>query len=209
MAAIGVVLISMAAAAQQQPQVRVNFLNVCAPSDAEQKDIASALARIPRRPVFAADFEIARGRSTAVDLPASRWVRIRYEFPASSPYLNVQYSFSIDEKAAVETLVFRLREPKDLMQVSIENSALGATPESLLGANASAGRVKLEYFGKASVALARCENADQSAYQPLFRTASEIMNIYRTSLHVRRTVPADLARTERPAPSRSEVSKTH
>ena len=35
------------AAASQQPQVKVNMLNVCTPSAEEQKEIAAALAKIP------------------------------------------------------------------------------------------------------------------------------------------------------------------
>src|SRR5579864_6051796 len=67
----------IAAAAQEppanpesnQPQVKVNVLNVCTPSAEEQKEITSALARIPKQPLFGADFEITRGRSTVTDMP--------------------------------------------------------------------------------------------------------------------------------------------
>src|SRR5260221_10258735 len=52
-----------------QPQVKVNMLNVCSPSAAEQKEIAAALERIPKEPLFGADFEISRGRSTLSDMP--------------------------------------------------------------------------------------------------------------------------------------------
>ncbi len=183
--------------AAQQPPIRVNVLNVCAPSEAEQKEIAAALARIPRRPGFTAEFEVARGRSVPPDAPVARWVRIRREFRAESPFLNAQYSFSVDNKGVVETLVFRLREAKDVMQIAIEASGAGAGPASFLASAAAAGRIRLERFGKSSVALARCPQADQSAYEPLFRTASEIMNAYRTALNVQRTVPADLARVPR------------
>src|SRR5947208_12180183 len=48
---------------QQQPQVKVNVLNVCTPSADDQKEIASALAGIPKKPSFSADFEVDRGRS--------------------------------------------------------------------------------------------------------------------------------------------------
>src|SRR5947207_15639626 len=47
----------------KQPQVKVNVLNVCTPSADEQKEIASALAGIPRTPALSADFEVDRGRS--------------------------------------------------------------------------------------------------------------------------------------------------
>ena len=52
-----------------QPQVKVNMLNVCTPSAEEQKEIAAALARIPKEPLFGADFEVSRGRSTLTDMP--------------------------------------------------------------------------------------------------------------------------------------------
>ena len=54
------------AMAQQpsQPQVKVNVLNVCSPSAGEQQEIASALARVPKQPLFGVDFEIDRGRSS-------------------------------------------------------------------------------------------------------------------------------------------------
>ena len=51
-------------AASPQPQVRVNYLNVCSPSAEEQRQIAGALERISAHPKFAVDFEVARGRST-------------------------------------------------------------------------------------------------------------------------------------------------
>ncbi len=76
----------------KKPAVRVNYLNVCAPVDAEQKEIAAILARIPAKANFAADFEVARGRSTMQDAPPANWVRVRREFSTVSPLLNVQYS---------------------------------------------------------------------------------------------------------------------
>jgi hypothetical protein len=58
--------------------------------------------------------------------------------------------------------------------------------------------VRLERYGKSSIALARCnasENGpapDQSAYEPLFQTASEALTSYRRLLGVKHTVPAEL-----------------
>jgi len=46
------------------------MLNVCTPSAEEQKEIASALARVPKQPLFGSDFEVSRGRSTLTDMPA-------------------------------------------------------------------------------------------------------------------------------------------
>ncbi len=185
---------STLAVAQEPPQVRVTYLNVCTPGEGEQKEIAAALQRLPRRPAFASDFEVARGRSAAPDALVAHWVRMRREFVTSSPFRTVQYSFSVDEKGAVETIAFLLREPKDLMQVSIEHGAPGATVAGALAEGAHATRIKLERFGKSSVVLARCAGADQTAYEPLFQAASEILSSYRAALDVPRIVPADLAR---------------
>jgi hypothetical protein len=201
----------------QEPQVKVNMLNVCSPSVDEQKEIASALAKIPRQPQFASDFEVSRGRSTLSDTPdflkmgaaaqvspevaTSSYVRVRREFAAKSPFSTVQYSFSQDAKNLVETLVLRLRDPKDLMQVSIEDNASAVTTAAaMLSTNTPVSRVKLERFGKSSVVLARClasEGApppDQSAYEPLFRSATSIMSDYRGLLNARRMVPDELTR---------------
>jgi hypothetical protein len=100
----------------------------------------------------------------------------------------------------VETLVLRLREPKDLMQISIEDSASTvASPAAMLTSNTPVSRIKLERFGKPSVVLARCSGSegpatDQTAYASLFQAASSIMNRYRDALGVRRMVPQELAR---------------
>jgi hypothetical protein len=214
---------SSAALAQEQapanapstePQVKVNMLNVCTPSADEQKEIASALARIPKQPLFAADFEISRGRSTLTDMPnflktgahvadapVATYVRIRREFSVQATFASVQYSFSNDGQNMIETLVLHVRDPKDLIQVSLEDTASAVTSsDAMLAANNPASRVRLERFGKSSVALARCqatENGpapDQSAYEPLFRSASEVLANYRGLLNVRSTVPAELAR---------------
>jgi hypothetical protein len=216
--------LSLAAPAQEQapqanapstePQVKVNMLNVCTPSADEQKEIASALARIPKQPLFAADFEISRGRSTLTDMPnflktgahvadapVASYVRIRREFSVQATFASVQYSFSNDGQNMIETLVLHVRDPKDLIQVSLEDTASAVTSsEVMLAANNPASRVRLERFGKSSVALARCqatENGpapDQSAYEPLFQSASEVLANYRGLLNVRATVPAELAR---------------
>ena len=69
----------------------------------------------------------------------------------------------------------------------------------MLAANTPASRIRLERFGKSSIALARCggsENGpapDQSAYEPLFRSGSEVLANYRSLLGVRHMVPAELA----------------
>ena len=148
----------------------MNVLNVCTPSADEQKELSSALAKVPAKPVFGNDYEVARGRSTldqSAAIPGmqplppgasstANWVRVRREFP-SSPFSNAQYSFSADPKTMVETLVLRVREPKDLMQISIEDSASTVTSAAaMLASDTPVARIKLERFGKSSVALARC-----------------------------------------------------
>lgn len=211
-------LISLASAQQaSQPQVKVNVLNVCTPSAEEQREIASALAHVPKEPLFGADFEIDRGRSSlevgpgflqpgsgsqmSSDPGVANWVRIRREFSVQAMFSTVQYSFSTDPKNMVETLVFRVRDPKDLMQVSIEDSASAVTsPATMLGTSTPASRIKLERFGKSSVVLARCSASeagpapDQSAYEPLFQSASAVLSNYRGLLGARTTVPDELAR---------------
>jgi hypothetical protein len=201
-----------------KPQVKVNMLNVCSPSAEEKQEILAALAKIPKSPAFAPDFEVARGRTTLEQSPdflqaapgaqmaasgdeSARWVRIRREFPAQSLFSTVQYSFSTDPKVMIETLVFRVRDPKDLLQVSVEDSASAVTSAAaMLGTNTPAGRIKLERFGKSSVVLARCSASeagpapDQSAYEALFQTASSIVSDYRRLLRAQQTVPDELAR---------------
>src|SRR5215472_6581722 len=96
--------------AQQQPQVKVNVLNVCTPSADEQKEISAALSRVPKQPVFSEDFEVARGRSSLSDSPGflqagqsaqlseepsiANWVRVRRDLGVQALFSTVQYSFS-------------------------------------------------------------------------------------------------------------------
>jgi hypothetical protein len=213
--------LGLLANAQQasQPQVKVNVLNVCSPSPEERQEIASALARIPKQPLFGADFEIDRGRSSlevgpgflqpgsgsqmSSDPGVANWVRIRREFSVQALFSTVQYSFSSDPKNMVETLVFRVRDPKELMLVSVEDSASAVTsPATMLSTSTPASRVKLERFGKSSVVLARCAATeagpppDQSAYEPLFQAASSVLSNYRDLLNARTTVPEELARLD-------------
>jgi len=205
------------------------MLNVCTPSAEEQKEIAAALDRVPKAPLFGADFEVSRGRSTLSDMPnllqpgasthfadeksVASYVRIRREFSVQALFSSVQYSFSNDGQTMVETLVLHVRDPKDLIQVSLEDSASAVTSsEAMLGSNTPASRVRLERFGKSSIALARClateggPPPDQSAYEPLFRSASGVLANYRALLGVKATVPEELAKISgaskpKPAPT--------
>src|SRR2546422_11219730 len=193
------------------------MLNVCSPSADDQREISSALSRVPKQPLFAPDFEVDRGRTSMQENPnflqsgqsahvssgddTANWVRIRREFSVQALFSTVQYSFSTDPKNMVETLVFRVRDPKELMQVSIEDSASAVTaPAAMLATNTPASRIKLERFGKSSVVLARCSASEagpapgQGAYEPLFQNASAIVANYRRLLGARHTVPDELAR---------------
>ncbi len=92
--------------------MKVNLLNVCTPSAEEQKEIAAALARVPKQPLFTPDFEISHGLSTLTDAPnflqpgqsaqmsdepsVASYVRIRREFAVQALFASVQYSFSND-----------------------------------------------------------------------------------------------------------------
>ncbi len=204
-------LLAAGAAAQQKPQgppVNVNVMNVCTPAEDEQKDIAAALARIPMQPRLAADFEIARGRTTLADAPMANWVRVRHELGANAPFTTAQYSFSVDEKGIIETLVLRAREGTDLVQVALEDKVTSGTPAAVLAANTPATRVRIERLGKPSRGLARCADTDQSAYQGLFDRASEIMTAYRKLLNVRATVGAELSRLGVGAPPKRTMNQT-
>src|SRR2546423_4128065 len=116
----------MTAAAQQpsQPQVKVNVLNVCSPSAEEKEAIDSALARIPKQPLFSPDFEIDRGPTSLQERPgflqpggtgqdssesaSATCARIRRECSVQALCSTAQYSFSHDSKNMMETLVFRV-----------------------------------------------------------------------------------------------------
>ena len=215
--ASGFFCLAQESAAPAKPQVKVNVLNVCAPSPDEQQEIAAALSRVPAKPSFGPDFEVDRGRSVldpsanplmsannaaaGAETASADFVRIRHDFAGQAFYSTVQYSFSRDSKQMVETLVFRVREPKDLMQVSIEDSASAVTSSSvMLGAGTPASRIRLERFGKSSIVLARCTGEgdspppDQSAYAPLFSSASAVLANYRGVLGAKALVPAELSR---------------
>jgi hypothetical protein len=242
LAVLTILVLAATAAAQQpaqstspqagsKPQVKVNILNVCTPSKDEQQEIASALAHVPKGPLFSTDFEVDRGRSSfeqrpeflqagvsaqlSADSASATWVRIRREFSVQALFSTVQYSFSVDSKDMVETLVFHVRDPKDLLEISIEDNASAVTsPAAMLGTSTPANRIKLERFGKSSVVLARCAATergpapDQTAYEPLFQTASAIVTNYRSLLGARHTVPDELSRTKSVATSKPAAKKS-
>jgi hypothetical protein len=178
---------------KDQPQVRINYLNVCTPSDDEQKEIRQALSSIPAGK-FSPDFEISRGRSTQEQAPTANWVRIRREFPSTAAFVAAQYAITVDEKNITETLVFRSREARNVLQVQLENTVSGAQDaHGVLATDTPVNRVKLERFGKSSVVLARCPAADQTRFEPLFRQASQVLADYRAAMGIKRLVPRELA----------------
>jgi hypothetical protein len=169
-----------------QPQVKLNILNVCTPSADEQAEIRNAFAKVTAKPVFSRDFEVSRGRVTLKDSPDAKFVRFRRDMAPESTLLAAQYSMSTDDSSTVETLVLRMRDPKEFHELSLEDrvSAGAASPISLLGVDTPVSRIRLERLSKSSIVLARCEEGDQSAYEPLFRQASEIMAQYRKALEL-------------------------
>jgi len=172
---------------QNQPPMKVNVLNVCSPSSDEQAVLRDALAKAKAATPLAADFEIARGRATLKDAPPSKYVRLRRDVGPQSPWETAQYSMSRDPQNTVETLVLRLRDPKEFHELSIEDrvSSDAASAATVLGSDTPASRIRVERLGKSSVALARCPDANQSAYESLFAEASAIMAKYRKELGLR------------------------
>jgi len=206
-----------------KPQVKINYINVCAPSEDERKEMAAALARIPIKTPFSADFEVSRGHTTqtpesmafakaalpgAVEQAAdsnaeSSWVRIRRDF-AGTPFATAQYSISFDPKSVTETFVFRVREFKkdEIVQVALEDSISAASDPVLVAQSVTPiDHVKVERFGKSSLGLRRCAEADQNSLEPLFKQANDIAQHYRAALRVRESVPADLRRVGAGAPA--------
>jgi hypothetical protein len=198
---------------QKQPPIKVNVLNVCTPGSDEQAVLKSALTKAKARPGFGSDFEIARGQATLKDAPPSKYVRLRRDLAPQSAWLTAQYSISRDEKSTIETLVLRMRDPKDFHELSIEDrvSSEAASPGVVLNSDTPASRIRVERLGKSSVALARCEEVDQSVYAPLFSEASGIMAQYRKELGLRSEFRTDiewLAGGKTPAASGGTQKKT-
>jgi len=200
-----------------KPQVKVNYLNVCTPGTDEQAIIKGALAAVQPKPAFSTDFELSKGRTSLKDAPDAKYVRLRRDFAAESPLLTAQYSMSTDTTNTVEILVLRTRDPKDFLQVAMEDrvSANAAKPLSLLLVDTPVSRVRVERFNKSSAVLSRCEEVDQSAYEPVFRQASEIMAQYRAALGLRSAFRSDIAwlnadvKPVTPAPKRKPAAVKH
>jgi hypothetical protein len=191
------ILAAFSLAAQEAPKkrVQINVINVCTPTEAEVKEMQAALGRIPAKPRFTADFEVARGRSSN-DTGVSRWVRVRREFGSDSPFTTAQYSMGVDleDGAITETLALRLREAKDVLQVALESSVTAGDPAAVLASDTPVSHISVERYGKAPLAVKRCAQTDQSSSGPLFQSASALLASYRAALGVRSFVPGDLAR---------------
>src|SRR4029077_2234681 len=203
---IAILLAGAACAAQQQqppapqpqegkPQIKVNYLNVCTPGTDEQAVINGALAAVQAKPVFSTDFEISRGRTTLKDAPDAKYVRLRRDFAPESPLLTAQYSMSTDSTNTIEILVLRPRDPRDFLEVVMENrvTAGAAAPLAVLQVDTPTSRVRIERLNKSSAVLARCQEVDQRAYDPMFHQASDIMAQYRAALGLRTAFRSDIA----------------
>jgi hypothetical protein len=202
---------AMAQETAEQPKIQVNLLNSCHPAQADVEEMTRALAEVKARPAFAADFEISRGRSTLNEAEArasgvttatsggvrSEWVRLRREFAEKSALESVQYSLSEQQGEASEALAVRLRQGKvqegDVLQVLLTDSVSGSAAQ-LAKVDTPPDRIRIERFGKSSIVLARCVGMDQAAYEPVFRSAAEIFEQYRTAMAVKKTAPAELER---------------
>ncbi|HEV2021002.1 MAG TPA: hypothetical protein VGQ94_00585 [Terriglobales bacterium] len=188
-------VLPLAAQEAQKKRVQINVIQVCTPAEADVAQMREALGRIPGKPRFTADFEISRGRSS-VDAGVARWVRVRREFSADSPFTTAQYTMSVnmDDGGITETLALRLREAKDVVQVAIESSVTAGDPAAVLASDTPANHISVERYGKAPIAVKRCPQADQKSSEAIFQSASSLLASYRAALGVRSFVPGDLAR---------------
>jgi hypothetical protein len=177
-----------------QPPVKVTYLNVCAPGTEEQAEIKSAFARVAARPAFARDFEVSRGRTTVEDSKDSRFVRLRKDMSVESALLTAQYSISSDDTNTIETLVVRTRDPKQFHELALEDRVTSGAvaAASVLSMDTPVTRIRLERFSKPSIVLTRCPDQNQSAYEPLFRQATDIMSEYRKAMGLRSTLSGDI-----------------
>jgi hypothetical protein len=191
-------------AAAPQTRIQVNFLNTCRPAPGDLEEMGRALERVKEQPSFAADFEISRGVTTLTEAEAraagappgsggpSEYVRIRKELPENAPLTDAQYSLSVEGSSASEILALHLRDSREVLQILISNSVTG-NPAQVVKLDTPPDRIRIERFGKASIVLARCGAVDQSAYEPLFQAAGNILEKYRTAMAVSSLVPSELA----------------
>lgn len=178
----------------QEPPVKVNILNVCTPDSDSQKELSSAMSRLPNVPAFTTDYEISRGVATVDEDKTAKYVRLRRDVKGDSPLLTIQYSLSAEPTNTVETLVFRGKDVKELLALSIEDklSTSASRPSAIVTSDTPATRIRVERAGKTSLGLARCQDVDQSAYEPLFAQASSVLANYRRILKLRTMLASDL-----------------
>jgi hypothetical protein len=115
----------------------------------------------------------------------------------------------VDEKTVIETLVLRMRDTKDFFEISIEDRvSAGVAPlPTVVAADTPASRIRIERLGKSSIALARCEGADQSAFEPLFRDASSLTAQYRKALGLRNAFRQEINWLGSAEPAKSPAPK--
>ncbi|HWF06490.1 MAG TPA: hypothetical protein VHA06_22560 [Candidatus Angelobacter sp.] len=192
-----------------KPQVKVNYLNVCTPGADEQAILKAALATIQAKPAFDADFELSRGRTTLKDAPDAKYVRLRRDFKAESPLITAQYSMSMDGTNTIEILVLHARDPKEFLEVILESrvSTGAAAPLAVLQVDTPTSRVRVERLNKSSAVLTRCQDVDQTAFEPVFHQASGIMAHYRSALELRTAFRSDIAWLSTPSKSAATPRK--
>ena len=191
--------------ADVQPKIQVNFLNSCRPAQGDLEEMGRALARVKERPKFGADFEISRGVTTLTEAEAratgaaegsggaaSRWVRIRREFPEKALLMDVQYSLSVEGASASEALALHLRDSREVLQILISDTASGSAAQ-VLKAETPPDRIRIERFGKGSIVLARCGSIDQSAYERCLRRRAEFWSSTGRRWRCETLVPAEMA----------------
>jgi len=194
--------------------MKLHYLNVCRPTPEEQTEIKNAFTKVAAVPAFARDFEVARGRTTLKDAPDSVFVRLRRDMAPDSPLMTTQYSMSTDQTNTVEVLVLRSRDAKEFHELSFEDavSSGAASPVTVLGVDTPVTRIRLERFGKKSIVLARCPDADQSEYETMFRAASDLMGRYRKALGLRTAFRTDIdwlaTQGAKPATAKPKDAKT-
>ena len=179
----------------QNPPVKVNIVNVCTPDAEAQHELKAALSRLPKAPSFTSDYEISRGVSTLDEDKTSKYVRLRRDLRADSPLVTIQYSLSADPASTVETLVFRGRDVKDLLALSIEDklSTDVSKPSVVIQSDTPASRLRVERAGKSTIGLARCQDVDQAQYEPIFAQASAVLADYRRILKLRTMLSTDVS----------------
>jgi hypothetical protein len=180
---------------EQNPPVKVNVVNVCTPDADAQQQLMGALARLPKSPGFTSDYEISRGVATLEEGQSAKYVRLRREFKSDSSFATVQYSLSFDPASTIETLVFRGRDVKDLLALSIEDklSTSVSKPAAVVSSDTPASRLRVERAGKTTLGLARCTDVDQAPYEPIFAQASATLAAYRHVMRLRAMLATDIS----------------